>query len=813
MKISKNWLFDYIKTGLSTEELCEILTDIGLEVEGTESVYSRGNGLDKIVVGHVLTCEKHPEADRLSLTSVDVNAGEPLQIVCGAPNVAAGQKVLIALEGAQVIGKDGSTFLIKKGKIRGASSEGMICAEDELGLGSSHDGILVLANDAPVGAPAQSYLNITEDTLIEIGLTPNRSDATNHRGVARDLYAALKFRGLGDTSINFKLAEPLDAKELKSDFQVNVEKTDACKRYSGVILNNIHVTESPSWLKEKLNTIGIRSINNVVDITNYILHDMGQPLHAFDLDKISGNGIIVRTLSDQPDFITLDGVVRKLHHDDLMICDGKGNPLCIAGVFGGEGSGVSETTTNIFLESAYFSASSIRKTGARHKLHTDAGRIFEKGADINATLPALHQAISLLIQEAGAKLGSAIFDIYPMAQIPSVIALEFEHLNQVAGSKIHSNDVKRIVEAMDMLIDDMDDKQIIVQIPSNKTDVVRPIDLIEEILRIYGINRLPEAEKLSYAYVNDVLGKQFALKETISNQLVAQGFYEAMSVSITESKHFEKTIPVPKENLIFINNTGNMQMDVMRPNLLVSALENVLTNFNRRQIDLKLFEWGKSYLRQEEKIVETEYLSLALSGQRYADNWIAGKGIKSGFYDMKSYIDRLLDRCGLNSRQESELDDAFLADAIEWRRGQVQIAKAGKIKSKILAAFDIKMDVWYGEINWVNLFHAINNNKVHTTELNKFQSLTRDLALIVDESVKYTDIAKIVQKTLKPFVQDIRLFDVFTDVSRLGEGKKSYAISIIMEQDSGSFKDDEIDQLMTKLVNECEKQLGAQVRK
>ena len=775
MKISHNWLKNYLQTNLPAEELGEILTDIGLELEGLESIQSIKGGLKGIVVGEVLTCAKHPNADKLSVTTVDILGERVLQIVCGAPNVAAGQKVLVATEGAEVFGKDGSSFVIKKGNIRSEVSEGMICAEDELGLGTSHEGIMVLPNEAKKGMHAAEYFNVKTDYVFEIGLTPNRSDATNHIGVARDLYAAINYRELDEAVM--KLPKALELEVIKNDYPVKVELENAvdCPRYSGLIVENIKVAESPEWLKEYLVAIDQRPINNVVDITNFVLHETGQPLHAFDLDKISGNTIRIKNLKEGTNFITLDGVERKLLADDLMICDGNSAPMCIAGVFGGKDSGVSESTTQIFLESAYFKAGPIRKTSTKHLLRTDASKCFEKGSDPEATVSALQRAAYLFQEIMGAKPTDKILDIYPQAVERQNIEIHYKRINELIGVEISPDNVKRILSLLEMNIVFEEKDKLTITVPTNKADVLREVDVIEEIFRIFGLNEVPIDERLSYSYNSSLHPDPIVVKSDISKMLATLGFQEIMSVSLTQSSYFEKAIPFPKEELVFVNNTGNIHLDVMRPTMIVSGLEALLYNLNRQQHNqqnqYRLFEFGRIYSKVEAKIVEQDQLAIFMTGNRWPESWANSDKTKLNFADMKSYVEMLLQRFGLKNCQQVEYKDSYFSEAIEWRRGQQLFATAGKLKASVCKKMDVKQEVWAAIFNWKQLESLLVKQTVHVTELNRFPSVKRDLALIVEKSTKFSDIAKIVNKVAKPLLTDLSLFDVYENDKQLGEGK------------------------------------------
>lgn len=812
MKTSYNWLKEYLHTDLSTIQLGDLLTEIGLEVEGIETVESIKGGLRGIVIGEVITCERHPNADRLSVTTVNIGQESVLHIVCGAPNVAAGQKVLVATEGAEVFGKDGLTFTIKKGVIRGEASEGMICAEDELGMGTSHEGILILPKDAEVGIPAAQYYKIETDTIFEIGLTPNRSDATCHLGVAKDLYAAIKFRELGTVDLQLPDLSKNFIADKKLPITVEVLQKEACPRYTGIVIDNITVTESPDWLKNRLKSIGQKPINNIVDITNFILHELGQALHAFDYDKIKGAKILVKTLANDTLFIALDGTEKKLSDQDLMICDANSQPMCIAGVFGGKDSGVSENTKRIFLESAYFSASGIRKTSTRHMLRTEAAKCFEKGADPNNTKDALIRAIDLIQQFAGGHVASELIDIYdPIIKLAEV-KLHYRKVSELVGINISEKEIKTIIQLMGMKILFEDKESVTISVPSNKADVKREVDVIEEILRIYGLNNLPVDHRLSYSYNNNVYPDPYVIKTDVSKLLVANGFYEIMSLSLTQSSYFDKVLSFDKSKLVYINNTGNISLDVMRPNLLISGLEAIQYNQNRQNNNLRLFEFGRAYKTENNEITETEQFALFITGKRWPESWMVNDKDKLEFYDIKSYVHLVLSKLGLSSLQETEFIGEELTEGLKWHRGPLSFAYAGKVKHSICQKMDIKADVWYAIIDWKNVLTGIKKQSIEVTELNKFPIVRRDLALIVEKSIKFADIAKIANKAAKPLLKEVNLFDVYENQLQLGEGKKSYAVGLVFEQNTGTLKDEDVDVIISDIIETCKSKLGAIVR-
>ena len=643
MKVSLNWLKEYVDIALPPDKVSEVLTDIGLEVEGMEEVESVKGGLEGIVVGQVKECGKHPNADKLSLTKVDVGADELLQIVCGAPNVAAGQKVLVAAVGTTLYSPEGEAWKIKKGKIRGEVSEGMICAEDELGLGDEHSGIIVLPEDVTVGIAARDYDQIETDYAYEIGLTPNRSDATNHIGVAKDLAAALKINY--DHSGVVRMPSVDDFKVDCNDLpiEVIVEDTEACPRYVGVSIKDVAVKESPEWLKNRLRAIGVRPISNIVDITNFVLHELGQPLHAFDLDKISGGKVIVKTLKQGSKFLSLDEVERELHAEDLMICDGNSKGMCIGGVFGGINSGVTDITTNIFLESAHFNAKSIRRTSMRHNLRTDAAKVFEKGSDPNISLYEIKRAAMLIKELKKKKIASEIVDVYPNKIEPVQVLVNYAHVNRLIGVDIPKDKVKTILDALEMEVVKETETTFTVAVPTNKSDVTREADVIEEILRIYGFNKVPISSQVKSAIIISEKPNPGEVRNVASDFLAARGFNEMMAVSLSESRYYKDILPIfQEEELVYVNNTSNVHLDIMRPSMLFSGLEAVLHNQNRRQLNLKLFEFGRIYLKKEEGYKERTRLSLFLSGQRFEESWLNTDKAEVDFYALKTFVKELL---------------------------------------------------------------------------------------------------------------------------------------------------------------------------
>lgn len=815
MNISLNWLRQYIDlSDFDPNTIEEVLTSIGLEVEGMEERESIPGGLKGIVVGEVLTCGKHPGADRLSLTTVNIGAEAPLQIVCGAPNVAAGQKVLVATIGAKLHPVEGEPFAIKKGKIRGEASEGMICAEDEIGVGSSHDGIMVLPAEIKAGTKAADYFELETDVIYEIGLTPNRADANSHIGVARDLAAALRINKSSESILNLPKVSIETPANAAPPLNIKIENTTACPRYSGISISGIKVGESPAWLKQRLLSIGSRPINNIVDITNYVLHETGQPLHAFDNDKIKGNGIIVKNLAKDTPFVTLDEIERKLHEEDLMICDGEGNPMCIAGVFGGVGSGVTDTTTDIFLESAYFNAKTIRKTSMRHLLRTDAATHFEKGADPNGTIYALQRAAQMICELAGGTISSTTFDFYPQPIEAKPIEVRFQKVEDLIGCPIPKAKIKAIFEALNIKVLNETDQALTIKVPTDKPDVIREVDVIEEILRIYGFNEVSIDHKLKSAISLSAKPDVNRLKELVSQYLAGNGFFEMMGLSLTQSKYCEEVFPIAKESLVYVHNTSNIHLDIMRPTMIFNGLEAVLHNQNRQQADVRLFEFGKSYLRGEgEDFQEESHLTLFLSGRAHSESWHA-KGGNESFYSLKAYVDGLFARLGLSGYQTSPAEESAELDyGLSYHRGPKVLANFGLLNTGVSKQMGIRNEVYYADFKWSSILEALKKHKIDYQSITKFPSMRRDLALVIEKSVKFQDIETLAKKTGKKLLSDINLFDVYENEEQLGAGKKSYAISLIFEDQQKTLKDKEVDQLMKKLIHEYESKLGALIRR
>lgn len=809
MRISYNWLKQFIKTELKSEEIADILTDLGLEVEGVDPFESLKGGLQGVVVGHVLTCEKHPDADKLKITTVDLGDGNaPVQIVCGAPNVAAGQKVPVATIGTKLYDKEGNAFEIKKGKIRGQESHGMICAEDELGLGESHDGIMILAEELKTGTPASKVFNIECDEVFEIGLTPNRADAMSHMGVARDLRAGLSQKGTTSELMTPSVSKfKVEKRTLKID--VKVENDKLAPRYCGVTISGITVKPSPSWLQNRLKSIGLTPKNNVVDVTNYVLHELGQPLHAFDASQIKGNKVIVKTVAAGTKFTTLDDVERTLHEEDLMICDESG-PMCIAGVFGGKTSGVSESTQAIFLESAYFNPVAVRKTAKRHTLSTDASFRFERGIDPTITEYALKRAALLIQEVAGGEITSDIVDIYPKKIEDFSVFIHFNKVNRIIGEEIKPETIKKILASLDIKVNSISDAGLGLIIPSYRVDVTREIDVIEEILRVYGYNNVKIPAKLNATISNSLRTEEYNVQNIIANQLCSLGFNEMMANSLTTPDYVKLSDNLKEEfNVVMLNPLSN-DLSAMRQSLLFSALEAVSFNINRKRSDLKFFEFGKTYHKLPASYDEEKHLTLTVTGNRSNETWIKPQE-KSDFFLFKGYVLTILTRLGLDKKVTSlPFENDVFAEGLALAIGKEIIVEFGSVKKSILKHFDIKQEVLFADFNWGKIQKYV-SNKIKFTDIPKYPEVRRDFALLVDENVQFEQIFNIAKQTEKGLLKDVNLFDVYQG-NNLPEGKKSYAVSFILQDDSKTLTDTQIDKIMSKLQSNFESQLGASLR-
>ena len=807
MKISYNWLKQFINIDLKSEDTAEVLTDLGLEVEGVEKFESLKGGLEGVVIGHVLTCTQHTNADKLKVTTVDIGTGTPIQIVCGASNVAVGQKVPVATIGTKLYDKEGGSFEIKKGKIRGEESHGMICAEDELGLGDSHEGIMILDSSLVPGTPAAKVFKIETDEVFEIGLTPNRADAMSHWGVARDLRAGLIQRDgkqyeLITPSVNkFKV----DKRTFKIDVKVNIPKLTP--RYCGITISGITVKPSPEWLKNKLKAIGLTPKNNIVDVTNYVLHELGQPLHAFDASKINGN-IIVDTVPSGTKFTTLDGIERSLNDEDIMICDSQG-PLCIAGVFGGLNSGVSESTNVIFLESAYFNPVSVRKTAKRHGLSTDASFRFERGIDPAITDYALKRAAILILEVAGGEITSDLIDVNNAKNEDFSVVLNFENVNKIIGQVIPKETLKKILVSLDIKVTSVSDSSLGLIIPSYRVDVQREIDVIEELLRVYGYNNINFTNKVNATVSNSGRTEDYKVQNTIGNQLTSLGFHEMMANSLTTPDYIKLSDNLKEDFNVLILNPLSIDLSAMRQSLLFSGLEAVSFNINRRNTDLKLFEFGKTYHKLPSGFDEPKHLSLFTTGNRLDESWTNTQK-PSDFFLFKGYVISVLSRLGINNYQTKPIENDVFAEGIAFANGNNVLVEFGTVKKTILKHFDIKQEVFYADFDWNAVLKSI-SNKIKYVEISKYPEVRRDLALLLDESVAFEDIYSIARKTEQSLLKEITLFDVYVG-KNLPEGKKSYAVSFTLQDESKTLTDSQIEKIMSKLQNNFQTQLGAQLR-
>ena len=820
MNISYNWLKEYVDFDLTPEETAAALTSIGLETGGVEEVQTVKGGLEGLVVGEVLTCTEHPNSDHLHVTTVDLGTGEPVQIVCGAPNVAAGQKVVVATLGTKLYDGD-ECFTIKKSKIRGVESFGMICAEDEIGIGTDHAGIIVLPADTVAGTPAKEYYNIKSDYILEVDITPNRADACSHYGVARDLYAYLVQHGCA-TALKRPSVEAFAVDNHDLDIAVRVENSEACPHYAGVSVKGVTVKESPEWLQNKLRLIGVRPINNVVDITNYIVHAFGQPMHCFDADKIKGHEVVVRTLPAGTPFVTLDGVERKLDDHDLMICN-REEPMCIAGVFGGLDSGSTETTTDVFLESAYFHPTWVRKTARRHGLNTDASFRYERGVDPNGVLYCLKLAALMVKELAGGTISSEIKDVCAVPASDFVVELAYAKVHALVGKEIPVETIKSIVQSLEMKILHETADGLTLSVPPYRVDVQRDCDVIEDILRIYGYNNveIPTAIKSSLTTKgeNDRSNK---LQNLVAEQLVGCGFNEILNNSLTRAAYYDSLECYPARRSVMLLNPLSTDLNAMRQTLLFGGLESISHNINRQHADLKFFEFGNCYAfdadkKSPDKILsgytESYHLGLWLTGKRVSNSW-AHPDEDSSVYELKAYVENILKRVGLNLRELTVVslpDDIFSTAVAYTTKGGKHVAALGVVAKKILKEFDIDAPVYYADIDWKTLMKAVRSVKMSYREISKYPVVKRDLALLLDKHVQFAEIEKIAYDTEKKLLKSVELFDVY-EGKNLEPGKKSYAVSFLLQEETQTLTDKMIDKIMSKLVKNLEDKLGAKLR-
>ena len=820
MEISYKWLKEYVDFDLTPQETADALTSCGLEVDALEEVQTIKGGLKGLYVGKVLTCELHPNSDHLHITTVDLGKAEPQQIVCGAPNVAAGQKVIVADLGCVLYDGD-KEFVIKKSKLRGVESLGMICAEDEIGVGTSHDGIIVLPEDAPVGQPAAEYYHLESDWIIEIDITANRSDALSHWGVARDLYAWLKRNGHA-TSLHRPDCSEFAVDNHNLPIDVEIENTEACKRYACVSISGCEVKESPEWLQNKLKVIGLRPINNIVDITNYVMMAYGQPMHCFDADMVKGSKIVVRTQPEGTKFVTLDGEEHTLGEHDLSICNAE-EPMCIAGIFGGKGSGTYDTTKNVVLESAYFHPTWIRKSARRHGLSTDASYRFERGIDPNGTIYALKQAAILCKQLAGGKVSMEIKDVYPNPINDARVQLDFEYVDRLIGKKIGNDMIRSIVESLDMKIVSETETGLELDVPAYRVDVQRPCDVVEDILRIYGYNNveIPTQLKSSLTIPSDI-DKAYHRQNVIGEQLVGCGFREILNNSLTKTAYYTELNKYTEETTVKVMNPLSNDLGVMRQTLLFGGLESISRNINHKMPNLRFFEFGNCYHYSPEKkndedpikaYTEEMHLGMWTTGKRVEGSW-AHADEKTSFYELKAYVMNIFTRLGVNPgivvTETSDNNIFGKALALKARSGKV-LCEMGTVCHKLLKKMDIDQDVFFADINWDNVMRAIKKNEVLYHDISKFPSVSRDLALLIDKSVEFEQIEQIAHQTEKKLLKSVELFDVY-EGKNLPEGKKSYAVNFILQDETKTLNDKQIEAIMTKLINNLKQKLGAELR-
>ena len=808
MKISYNWLKQFLQTDWEVNKTSELLTDLGLEVEGVETIESIKGSLEGVVVGEVLTCIQHPNADRLKLTTVNLGSGDPVQIVCGAPNVAEGQKVPVATIGTTLYDDSGSGFKIKKGKIRGEESHGMICAEDELGLGTSHDGILILDDQLKPGTKAADVFNIEIDKVFEIGLTPNRADAMSHYGVARDFRAGLIQHG-----INLELISPsvsdfqVDERRLRID--VEVDKKESAPRYCGISIVDVEVKDSPEWIQNRLKSIGLTPKNNIVDITNYVLHELGQPLHAFDAEKIEGNKVVVKTLKPGTKFTTLDGVERELHSEDIMICDAASNPLCIAGVFGGIHSGVTEKTTSIFLESAYFNPVSIRKTAKRHALNTDASFRFERGIDINFTKYALKRAAILIKEYSNGKIASDVMDFYPEKMEDFQVFFSYDNAFRLIGQEIDKETIKNILASLEIKISSETEAGLGLTIPSFRVDVQREADIIEEILRVYGYNNIKFSHKLNSS-ISFNSNKDTIVENVVANHLTSLGFNETMANSLTKEDYISLSKNLKAEFNVSMLNPLSNDLKVLRQSLLFSGLESISYNLNRKNNSLKLYEFGKTYHKYEHGYQEDKHLTIFISGARTKETWTSPSQ-NSDFFYLKGIIISILERIGVSNLKTSPIKSDVFSEGIVFSLGKKKLVEFGVVTKQIRKEFGIKQEVLFADFDWSTILSISGNKKIKVSNLTKFPSVKRDLALLLDEKVTFKELYDLAFQSERNLLKNVDLFDVYQG-DKLPEGKKSYAVSFVLQDKNKTLEDRQIDKIMQKLQQSFEKNLEAVLR-
>ena len=808
MKISYNWLKQFIKLPENAEKTGELLTDLGLEVEGITNFQSIKGGLEGIVVGHVLSCDKHPNADKLQLTKVNIGNGEEVQIVCGAPNIGAGQKVPVATIGTLLYNDKGESWEIKKGKIRGEASYGMICSEKELGLGQSHEGIMVMDNELVPGTAVADIFEVENDEVFEIGLTPNRADAMSHWGVARDLKAGYQQKGRQLELITPSVSSfHVDNRSLK--IQIKVEDSNLAPRYCGVTLSDVKVAESPKWLKNRLKAIGLTPKNNIVDATNFVMHELGQPLHAFDAGKIVGNEINVKTLKSGTKFTTLDEVERELHEEDLMICDAE-KPLCIAGVFGGIGSGVTTTTTQVFLESAYFNPVSVRKTAKRHGLSTDASFRFERGIDPSSVEYALKRAALLITEISGAEITSDIDDLYFKKIEDFQVFLTFEKVNKLIGENLEEETIKSILASLEIRVNNVTETGMGLTIPSYRVDVQRESDVIEEILRVYGYNNIKFGDKLSLSVADSSRFEDYKIQNLIASQLIGQGFYETMANSLTTVEYNSYSEEQKDEYKVEMLNPLSQDLSVLRQSMLFSGLEAISYNINRKRNNIKIFEFGKTYHSYVSGREENKHLSVFISGDRMAESWnsLSGNG---NFFFLKGIINSVFEKLSITNLKTKPAKSDLFSEALQMSTKKAKLVEFGVVRKSILKKFDIEQEVIYADFNWDEVLKTAKNQKTSFSPIPRYPSMRRDFALLLDKSVSYEEIEQIAKQTEKKLLKSVNLFDVY-EGKNLPEGKKSYAVSFVFQDENKTLTDKQVDKMMGKLQHRFEKELKAELR-
>ncbi len=808
MIISYNWLSEYLPEKIEPEKLSKILTSIGLEVESLHKYEAVKGGLLGLVIGEVLTCEKHPDADKLKLTTVHIGAEEKLQIVCGAHNVATGQKVVVATIGTTIYPFTGDPVTMKKAKIRGVESQGMICAEDEIGLGESHAGIMVLPHDTVAGTLLADFFKLTDDYIFEIGLTPNRSDAMSHLGVARDVCAYLSHHNKKETIVKSPFKNNFKPDNQGLQMEVVIENPDACQRYAGVSIEGVTIADSPGWLQQKIKSIGLRPINNIVDITNFILHETGQPLHAFDADAITGKKVIIKNLTEGTPFITLDEKERKLFADDLMICNTDA-PMCIGGVYGGMHSGVTAATKNIFLESAWFNPTTIRKTSLKHGLRTDAATRFEKGVDISNTVHVLKRAATLIKEIAGGQIASDIIDVYPNPKEKTEVALKYHYLKKLSGKNYHGDTIKNILHSLGFELIKEGADEMRYKVPFSKTDISIGADIVEEIMRIDGLDNVDIPSAITISPSVETLAHEATYTEKIAEYLAGSGFREIFTNSITNSAYYNDA--VLKNTVKMINNLSE-ELNIMRPAMMETGLISIAYNLNRKNNDLKFFEFGKTYsVNETGKYVEDNHLTIYITGNKTADGW-KGKAEKADFYFIKAVFEKIMNVLGLQADAYTEAENVDLSNALQATIKNEKIAEMGLVSNSKLERFDIKQPVFYADLNWDRLLKLNKKNNIQHKDVSKYPAVNRDLAIIVDKGLPFQAVQKVTDAAKVNKLTSISLFDIF-ESEKIGAGKKSMAISFTFLDEEKTMTDKDIDGMMNKIIGAYEKELGAEIRK